>query len=865
LISIIIVTHSEDLAIGVTELAGQMAGEDPVPIFPAGGTADGGLGTSFEKVTEALEQALEKGEAALILMDLGSAVMVTQMAIEMLPPESQSRVQMTNAPLAEGAIAAVVEAAGGGDLEAVRRAAEQALASPKIPDTAPLGAQIEGETAQPTEEAEPDVGQKSIELTVPNPTGLHARPASRFVRTAMRFDADITVQNVTHGRPVANAKSMMAVANTGTAWQGERIRITARGDDAEEALAALQALVESGFGEMDAVAEGPRAEAPSPTALAVSDVEPEPSVVAPEVVVKTEGKLQGIPASEGFVVAPAFIYRPDELDVQRWTVSDTQGEIERLGIALREAREQLTDLQGTVAQHDEDVAEIFEFQRMMLEDPTLVESVEEEIRRTTCNAEAGVEQVFDEWARRFESGEDTVMRLRAADVRDAGSRVLRVLLGAVEEVPLSTLPEPVIVVAEDLTPSDTARLDREKAQGLCTAAGGATSHVAILARMWNLPAVVGLGHTLLQIPEQTLLAIDGDAGVVEIDPAPEVVQAYRQQREQRAARMAAAMAEREAPAITKDGRRVEVVANIGDVATAREAIDLGAEGVGLLRTEFLYLERATVPDEEEQFQAYRAIADVMGQRPLIIRTLDVGGDKPLPYVELEPEMNPFLGMRAIRLSLRRPELFQPQLRAILRAGERRNVKVMFPLIATYDEVVQAKEALQQAHETLSQEGIPHAEDVEVGIMVETPASALEADKIAPLVDFFSIGSNDLTQYTLAADRGNEQLGQLFQALNPAVLRLIGRVIDAVHAAGKWAGVCGELAGRRRAIPILLGLGLDEFSMTPRAIPEAKQIIRSLTLTEARDIAQRAISMKRVGDVNAYLDSVLQDLELPTAR
>jgi phosphocarrier protein FPr len=864
LISIIIVTHSEELAIGVTELASQMAGEDPVPVFPAGGTADGGLGTSFEKVTEALEQALDKGDAALILMDLGSAVMVTQMAIEMLPPDSQSRVQMTNAPLAEGAIAAVVEAAGGGDLEAVRRAAEQALASPKIPEAA-VAPPIEADAAPTAREAEPVFEKKSIDIVVPNPTGLHARPASRFVRTAMRFKADITVQNVTHNRPVANAKSMMAVANTGTAWQGEMIRITAQGEDADEALAALKALVESGFGEMEAVTERPAAEAPSATAPAARRVTVEPETVAPEPVVKAEGRLQGIPASEGFVVAPAFIYRSPELDVSRKTVGDVESGIARLGTALREAGDQLTDLQEEVAQQDEDVAEIFEFQRMMLEDPTLVERIEEEIRRTSCNAEAAVEQVIGEWVSRFESGGDTVMRLRAADVRDAGTRVLRVLLGAAEEQPLSALPEPVIVVAEDLTPSDTARLDREKARGLCTAAGGATSHVAILARMWNLPAVVGLGNTVLQIPEQTPLAIDGDAGVVEIDPPAEIIEEYRERRAKRAARMAAAMADREEAAMTKDGHRVEVVANIGDVASAREAIDLGAEGVGLLRTEFLYLERATMPNEEEQYQAYRAIADVMGQRPLIIRTLDVGGDKPLPYIDLEPEMNPFLGVRAIRLSLRRPALFQPQLRAILRAGEGRNVKVMFPLIATYDEVVQAKQALRQAQEALAREGIPHAEDVEVGIMVETPASALEADNMVELVDFFSIGSNDLTQYTLACDRGNEQLGYLFQAMDPAVLRLIGRVIDAAHAAGKWVGLCGELAGRRPAIPVLLGLGLDEFSMTPRAIPEAKQIIRSLTLAEAEDIAQRAISLKTAGEVNEYLDSVLDDLELPTVK
>lgn len=847
-----IVAHSEKLAVGVVELASQMAAEESVPLFAAGGTEDGRIGTSFDKVEQALQQALEQAESVLILVDLGSAVMVTQMAVESLPEAMQQRIRMTNAPLTEGAIAAVVAAAGGDDVDGVQRAAEQALATPKIPEAAP----VEAAGPSPTEES--GIGQKSIELTVPNPAGLHARPAARFVRTAMRFDADINVRNVTHQRPPANAKSMMEVANTGTAWQGERIRITARGDDADEALAALQTLVQSGFGEMDAAEERPTGEKTPALAPETSPAPPGPAAIE-------DGKLQGIPASEGFVVAPAHVYRPAELAIPHETVSDASHEIGRLHSALREAREQLTGLQEDIAQRDEDVAEIFQFQRMMLEDPTLVEAVEHQIETESSNAEAAVERVIHEWVQRFAAGGDTLMRLRADDVRDAGQRVLRILLGVAQRQPLSSLPEPAIVIARDLTPSDTAQLDRDQVHGLCIAGGGATSHVAILARMWNLPAVVGLGEGVLAIPDGTQLALDGSAGVVEVDPPTEVIDNYQRQREQRQARLEQAMSSREAPAVTHDGHRVEVVANIGDVASAREAVEFGAEGVGLLRTEFLYLDRSAVPDEEEQYRAYRAIAHVMGPRPLIIRTLDIGGDKPLPYLDLEPEMNPFLGVRAIRLALRRSDLFQPQLRAILRAAEGRNVKVMFPLIATYGEVVQAKEALQQAHQDLAREGTPHAQDIEVGIMVETPAAALQADHIAPLVDFFSVGSNDLTQYTLACDRGNEQLGELFQALNPAVLRLIRLVIDAAHAAGKWAGLCGELAGERRAIPVLLGLGLDEFSMTPRAIPEAKQLIRSLTRTQAQDIAEHALALPTVTQVRQYLDSVLEDLQPPPVK
>ncbi len=846
MVGIVVVAHSEELAVGVSELSTQMAGEASVPVLPAGGTEDGRLGTSFEKVEQALRRALEEADEVLVLVDLGSAVMITQMALESLPPDLQSRIQMTNAPVTEGTIAAVVAAAGGDDLDAVRRAAEQSLSTPKFPDEPALALTPSEAPERVESEAKPG---ESVELEVINPSGLHARPAARFVRTAMRFEADITVQNVTHDRSPANAKSMMEVANKGTAWPGEYIHIVARGEDAAEAISALRALVESGFGEMEDAEPG-------------DEVKPEAEPAVEESGLQV-GKMEGIPASEGFAVAPTHLHRSPELDIERRTVSDPQPELDRLHQALEQAREELTALQEEVAREDEEVARIFEFQRMMLEDPTLVDAIEDEIRTTACNAEAAVRLVIDQWVHRFRTGDNELMRLRSADVADAGDRVLRILLDVEEERPLSALSEPVVILADDLTPSDTAQLDRERVRALCTAGGGATSHVAILARMWNLPAVVGLGQALLQIPDGTLLAVDGEAGVVEIDPPAEIVETYRERRERRRARVERALSHSDEPAVTQDGHRVEVVANIGDVDSAHEALEFGAEGVGLLRSEFLYVERVTQPDEEEQYRAYRAIADVMDQRPLIVRTLDVGGDKPLPYIDVAPEMNPFLGVRAIRLSLRRPDLFQPQLRAILRAGVERNVKVMFPMIATVDEVAQAREFLERAQTTLKEEGLSFAENVEVGIMVETPSAALMADALAPLVDFFSIGSNDLTQYTLATDRGNEQLGELFNALDPAVLRLIRQVIEAAHQAGKWVGLCGELAGRRRAIPVLLGLGLDEFSMTPRAIPEAKQIIRSLSLTEAQDIAAHALSLPTASQVKEYLDALLSpagDLE-----
>ena len=848
MVGIIVVSHSHQVAVGACKLALQMAGEEGILAIPAGGTDDDEIGTSIEKVSRALEQVLAQGDA-LVLADLGSAVMVTQMAVEMLPPEEQTRVRISNAPVIEGAIAAVVAAAGGGDLDVVQKAAERALEIAKVEKDTP------GDGPLPSPPDTEDETLEWVELPILNPTGLHARPAARFVRTAMQFEADVTVQNVTHKRPSADAQSMLDVASRGTAWQGERIRIEARGPDAAEAIAALRQLVEDGFGEMEAPEQVKKEKEKEKEKDEGAEEPLAPKKTAPE----AGDRLQGIPASEGIVVGPVLLYRPPELSVERRQVSDPAAEIERLTEAFRQARAELTALQQEVAQQDEQVGQIFEFQRMMLEDPALVNGVKEEIQAASCNAEAAVSDIADQWAARFDQAEDELMRLRAADVRDVRDRVLRILLDITEVEPLAAATEPAIVLARDLTPSDTARFDRERVLGLCTAVGGATSHVAILARMWNLPAVVGLGERILQVTDGVLLAMDGETGMVEIEPSPDVVQAYREREERRAARWAEAMRQVDQPAVTKDGQRVEIVGNVGDAASAREALAHGAEGVGLLRTEFLYLDRGVLPSEDEQVDVYCAIADVMGQRPVIVRTLDVGGDKPLPSITRREEANPALGMRAIRLSRRHPDLLTVQLRAILRAGAGYNLKVMFPLVATLTEMRWAKAHLRQAKEDLAAEGAPHAQDMEVGVMVETPAAALMVDALSAEVDFFSVGSNDLTQYTLACDRGNEALGDLYNALDPAVLRLIARTIEGGHAAGKWVGVCGELAGQRLAIPVLLGLGLDEFSMTPRAIPIAKQLIRSLTMGQAREIAEQALSLSTASEIEAYLSATVEGL------
>jgi phosphoenolpyruvate-protein phosphotransferase len=395
-------------------------------------------------------------------------------------------------------------------------------------------------------------------------------------------------------------------------------------------------------------------------------------------------------------------------------------------------------------------------------------------------------------------------------------------------------------------------LDKSLVLGFCTAEGGATSHTAILARGLGLPAVVGAGAEVLEVADGATLVLDGGDGRLLVEPDEETVADCETRQASAAAVLAQALAQAREPAVTCDGHRVEIVANIGNVEEAQAAVEAGAEGVGLLRTEFLYLERDHLPDEEEQYRAYRAITDVCGDRPVILRTLDIGGDKELPYLDLAHETNPFLGVRAIRLCLARPELFKSQLRAALRAAAGRNLKLMFPMVATVAEVRAARAVLEECRAELLAEGQPMAEEMEIGIMVEVPAAALMADHLAAEVDFFSIGTNDLSQYALAADRTNAQVAPLASGFQPAVLRLVRDVVAAAHAQDKWVGLCGELAGEPLAIPILLGLGLDEFSMNPPAIPLAKQIIRTLTLDEARELAQAALELDNPDAVQALV-------------
>jgi len=834
MIGIVLVSHSSKLAEGVYELVSQMT-QGQVPIAVAGGIEDpdNPIGTDPIRVQEAIE-SVYSDDGVVVLMDLGSALLSAEMALEFLTAEQQANIRLCEAPLVEGAMAAAVQATASTDIEAVLAEARTALAAKAaqlqqaMPDAPPT---------PPTPEVV-ITPEHEIRLTIRNKLGLHARPAAQFVSTAGRFDAQMTVRNLTKGIGPVNAKSINQVATIG-ARQGHDIALAAGGPDADKALAALRVLVEANFGEDEGALE--------PTA------EPQPVVTAP----LAEGELAGIPASPGIAIGPIARYELVPVEVSRHQINDPEAEKQRLQAAIQVAKQEIQKLhRQAVAQVGDYEAAIFEAHLLFLDDPALVDPAVQRIADEKINAEAAWQTTVDETVAAYRALEDPYLQARAADVADVGQRVLKLLAGV---VPASLeLSAPSILIAADLTPSDTAQLNPDQVLGLCTELGSATSHSAILARALGIPAVVGAGPGILRLDEGTAVALDGQQGRIWVTPDTDKLAELQQQREAWLATQAAAKAASQQPAITQDGQQVEVVANIGRLADVKPALDNGAEGVGLLRTEFLYLDRTTAPSEEEQLAAYQGIAEVLGTRPLIIRTLDIGGDKPLPYLDLGQEENPFLGWRAIRYCLDRPEILKTQLKAILRASPGHQFKVMFPMVASVTEVRTAKAIWAEAEAELRRAAIPFDATIEIGIMVEVPSAATIADQLAAEVDFFSIGTNDLSQYTMAADRTNARVGTLADPFQPAVLRLIRQTIEAAHAAGIWVGLCGEFAGDPLATPILLGLGLDEFSMSAPAIPLVKQTISRLTVARAEEIAAEALKLDSAEAIKKFVEKQLQD-------
>ncbi|WMZ54019.1 phosphoenolpyruvate--protein phosphotransferase [Staphylococcus pseudintermedius] len=558
--------------------------------------------------------------------------------------------------------------------------------------------------------------------------------------------------------------------------------------------------------------------------------------------------IKGIAASDGVAIAKAYLLVEPDLSFNNEKTDQPEAEVQKFNEALNNSKIELTKIRNHAEEQlGADKAAIFDAHLLVLDDPELIQPIEEKIKNESANAPQALTEVTQNFITIFESMDNEYMKERAADIRDVAKRVLAHILG-VELPNPSIIDESVIIVAHDLTPSDTAQLNKQYVQGFVTNIGGRTSHSAIMSRSLEIPAVVGTKSISESVQQGDMVIVDGLTGDVIVNPSDDEIKAYQHKRESFFADREALKQLRDEPSKTLDGHEVELAANIGTPNDLEGVHNNGAEGIGLYRTEFLYMGRDNMPTEDEQFEAYKKVLESMEGKRVVVRTLDIGGDKELPYLNLPEEMNPFLGYRAIRLCLDQPEIFRPQLRALLRASAYGKLNIMFPMVATIQEFRDAKALLLEEKENLKQEGVEVSDDIELGIMVEIPATAALADVFAKEVDFFSIGTNDLIQYTMAADRMSERVSYLYQPYNPSILRLIKQVIDASHQEGKWTGMCGEMAGDETAIPLLIGLGLDEFSMSATSILKARRQIKDLSRTEMVQLADRALNCATVDEV-----------------
>ncbi|EMK8511552.1 TPA: phosphoenolpyruvate--protein phosphotransferase [Listeria monocytogenes] len=559
-------------------------------------------------------------------------------------------------------------------------------------------------------------------------------------------------------------------------------------------------------------------------------------------------ELKGIAASDGIAIAKAYLLVEPDLSYEKTEVTDVESEVKRFESALEVSRTELSMIREKAAKDlGEDKAQIFDAHLLVLNDPELTGPIEESIKNSKTNAETALQETTDMFIGMFESMDNEYMRERAADIKDVRKRVLSHLLGVTIPNP-ALIDEEVVVVAADLTPSDTAQLNRNFVKGFVTDIGGRTSHSAIMARSLEIPAVVGTKEVTASVAKNDIVIIDGLEGNVIIHPTEEQIAHYEKIKSDFALQQAEWDKLKNEKTVSKDGVHVELAANIGTPNDLEGVISNGGEAVGLYRTEFLYMGRDNFPTEEEQFEAYKAVVSGMDGKSVVVRTLDIGGDKTLPYLELPEEMNPFLGFRAIRLCFANEELFRTQLRALLRASVYGNLKIMFPMIATVNEFRQARDILLDEKAKLKAAGTEVSDSIELGIMIEIPAAAVLADQFAKEVDFFSIGTNDLIQYTMAADRMNERISYLYQPYNPSILRLVKMVIDASHKEGKWTGMCGEMAGDQTAVPLLLGLGLDEFSMSASSILKSRSLIKRLDQSEMVKLAEEALNKSTAEEV-----------------
>ena len=812
MIALVLVSHSRALALALRETLEKLYADKAPPMAVAAGAGDDGaeLGTDATAILAAIEEVGANADGVLVLLDLGSAVLSAELALELLDEPTRGKVALCAAPLVEGAIAAAAQCGIGASLAEVRAEAEGALRQ-KIEH---LGGAAPAPAALPAAPLSPGPTVTAV-LRVENAAGLHARPAMRIVQAAARFASAVQIENLRTGAPPASARSLVAI-NCLDARRGDDIRVTARGDDAAEAMAELKSLHANHFG--DDPSEG----------------YPLPIPAAP--VFRCEGGdyfPRGTPLVKGVAFGPLFFVSDESPPLPPpTTVAPPETELARLRGALASVRRQLEEGATALgARLGAGNADILQVHRMLADDPALIGRAESFVRDDRLPAAHAWQQASRLAADAYRALDQPFLRERARDVEDLSQRVLREL--GVASARRFDLPEsPSILAVPTLLPSEVAALDATRVRGVLAESIGPTSHAAILLRAAGIPTVDGVDLARLRETadgKPVPVALDGGTGEIWLEPDD----ALRLEIEARRASITVA-AVPVGPLRTRDGRRVELAANVVSAADAAAAARAGAEAIGLLRTEFLFFDRLEAPTEDEQAAALRAVAAALPpETPVTVRTFDIGGDKPVPYLPGPPEQNPFLGVRGLRLALRHRALFVVHLRAILRAAHGHRFRVMFPMVTEVDEILRARACLTAAHEQLTSAGVDHAWPVEVGMMVEVPAAALNAPTFVRHVDFFSVGTNDLTQYTLAAERGHPRLAGFADALHPAVLRLVARVAAVAARHGRWVGVCGEAAADPVAAAVFIGLGVQELSVGVAALGDLRRTVGDCDFRSAR--------------------------------
>lgn len=815
MIGLVIVSHSRMLAEGVKELALQM-GQNKVKIEAAGGIDDdeNPIGTDPMKIEEAIRAAYSD-DGVLVLMDIGSAIMSAEIALEFLDDDVRNKVVLCEAPLVEGAIAAAAQAMSGSTLKEVIAEAKNSLQAKNV-----LLQDEDNQEADINEQNnELELTTRNLQITVPNKLGLHARPAAKLIEIVNTFDANALVA-LDNKKPVS-ASSISLVGTLG-AKKGEILNFTLSGKEADKLEKALIEFQASNFGD--------------------EDKEIIRSTTKIEKVKSVSDGIQGIAASSGIAIAKAIWFKKDLPIIEKEHTDDAEHEIVLLQEAIKCVNRDLYSIQQKIAsKFKNDEAQIIDFHRLLLQDKDLYESVVNMLREESVKASFAWSSQIKKLEKQYLAMNNEYLRERASDVVEIGNKVLCELLG--EPKNKIDLKEECIIVTDELGPAETMDLDLSLVKGIVTRLGGETSHSAILARSLGIPAIVGVGDKIDKIPNKELLAIDGVSGEIWTKNHTNIIADLRKRKKIDDEMRESSQAKAKAPACTKDGKTVQILANVSGAKEAKIAFENGAEGVGLYRTEFLFMNRDKMPSEEEQYQAYKEVCISMEGHPVCIRTLDVGGDKPIPYLDIAEENNPFLGLRGIRYCLQNTELFKTQLRAICRLSAKYNVRIMYPMVGVIEEVISANMLLREVQQDLLKEGIDFSPNMSVGVMMEVPSSIFFIPQLANELDFLSIGTNDLTQYLLALDRDNRSVAKYHSPFHPAVLEAIREILMRSKKAGLEVSMCGELAGNTKATNLLLALGLEKFSMNGPAIPAVKEKIRGINFS-AQKLLVNKLSTKR---------------------